>query len=238
MERKHNIKFFVYIIESPSTKDFYDARSEGDLIEKAVSLNNIPSTLKVVVSKEMFKEALNTGIYEEMVKNVNLLPIIHLSAHGSSDGIQLTDGNTIQWYELREYFKPINKAFDGNLFLCMSSCQGYSACRMSMHESDTEYPFWGVAGNNTEPLWSETAVAYATLYHHLALGSSVPDAIEAMKVASGNKNFTFITASRAQKVYLEVIEENKTREIQTNLGENIEKENPGKTEEIKSKRNL
>jgi len=237
MERKHNIKFFVYIIESPSSKDFYEGRSEGDLIEKAVSLNSIPCILKVIVSKETLKDALKTGIYEGMVKNKNLLPIIHLSAHGSQEGVQLTDKNVLKWSELRDFFKPINKSFNGNLLLCMSSCRGFGACRMSMHETDTEYPFWGVIGNNTEPLWSETAVAYATFYHHMAMGNTLDSSVEAMKVASGNKEFIFITAKDARDAYLKVLPEQNTEEIQSNLEENIEKDCPGKIKELKEKTN-
>lgn len=238
MRIKPNVEFFVYIIESPSPKDFYEDRSEGSLIEKAVSLNSIPAALKIVVSKERFDEALKIGIYEEMVKHNSLFPIIHLSAHGSKEGIQLTDGSVIVWEELKDYFKPINKAFNNVLLLCMSSCEGYNACRMSMHKTDTEYPFWAVVGNYTEPLWSETAVAYATFYHNIALGKTFKDAIEAMKVASGNKSFDFITAEGARKIFLDLIKEQNLEKIQSNLEENIEKETPGKTEEIKSKDNL
>lgn len=233
MERKHNIKFFVYIIESPSSKDFYEGKSEGALIEKAVSLNNILSTLKTVVSKETLSNALRIGIYEEMIKYKDLLPIIHLSAHGSAEGIELTNKEILKWSELRDYFKPINKAFNGNLLLCMSSCHGFSACRMSMHKTDTEYPFWGLVGNDTKPLWSETAVAYTTFYHHIALGDTLPNAVKAMKVASGNEGFSFIEAKDAQDVYLKVLAKQSPEAIQSNLEENIEKEEPGKTDEIK-----
>jgi len=237
VKKKFDRKFFVYIIESPSSKDIYIGRSEGDLIKKAVSLNRIPCASKVVVSREPLINALKIGIYEEMLKHKNLLPVIHLSAHGSESGIQLTDSSILLWKELRDYFKPINKAFNGNLLLCMSSCQGSNSCKMSMQENDDEYPFWAVVGNSTEPLWSETAIAYATFYHHVALGNSLEEAIKTMKIASGNNDFTLIRSKVARDAYLKVLARQDTEKIQSKLEANIEKENPEKLQEIKSKNN-
>jgi len=41
------IKFFVYIIESPSPEDMYHNRFEGDMIQKALSLDIIPSSHRI-----------------------------------------------------------------------------------------------------------------------------------------------------------------------------------------------
>jgi len=235
MERKHNVNFFVYIIESPSAKDIYNERSEGDLIKRAVSLNGIPCVSKIVVSEDTFIDALKTGIYKEMRRYQGRRPIIHLSAHGSKDGIQLTDETLFGWRDLKNHFNFINKIFDGSLLLCMSSCRGFSACKMSMDGTNRPYPFWGMVGNNVEPSWSETAVAYATFYHHIARGNLIAPSVEAMKTASGNNGFVFIEAETARDEYLKVIQKQNMGRILANLEQTIESETPGKIDEIKKK---
>jgi len=237
MERKHDIRFFVYVLESPSSNDMYEGTSEGDFILKAASLNNIPSTLKIVPSKETLIKALKIGLYEEMLRYDDRLPIIHLSAHGFSEGIELTDKTILSWSELREYFKPINKAFKGNLMLCMSSCKGFGASRMAMYPEDKEFPFFSVIGNGGDPTWPETAVAYATFYHHMANGQYIPDAIAAMKLASGNDGFYTTTAQAAYDGYIDFLKKDNANSVRTELAQNLEKDDPGQTEEIKKKLN-
>ena len=53
---------------------------------------------------------------------IDMLPALHISAHGSENGIQLTSGEVVDWVELRDLVMPINKLFNGNLLLCISSC--------------------------------------------------------------------------------------------------------------------
>jgi hypothetical protein len=44
------IKFFVFVIESPSPVDLYHRRSEGDIIQQAASLNQIPCVVKTSIN--------------------------------------------------------------------------------------------------------------------------------------------------------------------------------------------
>ena len=44
------LRFFVYIIESPSAPDIYHGRSEGALVAKAVELDGIPSATRTVIN--------------------------------------------------------------------------------------------------------------------------------------------------------------------------------------------
>jgi hypothetical protein len=74
-------------------------------------------------------------------------PIVHLSAHGSSAGIQLSTGDAINWAELREMLLPINTSLGGALLLCMSACEGYHACQMAMQDGDVPDPYGMMVGN-------------------------------------------------------------------------------------------
>jgi hypothetical protein len=237
LQRLHDVQFFVYILESPSHADFYASRSEGDLVAKAVALNGIPCVVRSVTSREMLERALRLGFYEEMLKHPNRVPILHLSAHGDSDGICLTDGTSVTWLELREYLKPFNQAFSGNLLLCMSSCEGYGACRMAKHPGDLDFPYGFIVANLGKPTWAEAAVAYAAFYHYLAAGQPIPDAISAMKAASGNDGFVCESAQASYESFIEYLKNSREtqEEALVKVEQNLEQQDPGSTSDAKAR---
>lgn len=199
-----NPRFHVYIIESPSAPDLYHRRFEGEALMKTLELSGIPSSYRLTVNKDAFQASFYYGIKEYFQNQSNPLPpIVHISAHGNGEGIQLTSGDVINWDTLREFLIPLNKVFDDGLLLSLSSCNGASGCAMSM--KDDSFPFLAIIGNNGTPTWSETNIAYASFYHRLANGTSVLECVEAMKSASGNKDFVIISSEEARKAYLEVI---------------------------------
>ena len=195
--------FFVYIIESPSEIDFYNNRSEGVLLQKVINLHNIPCLIKTVISKSTFITALQDGLLEGMKVFPLLIPIIHISAHGFKEGIQLSNQEKITWDNFRSLLLPINKTLNNCLLLCMSSCKGYSACRMAMRLNEIKHPFLSMVGHPGTPTWSDTAVAFTTLYHQIAKGLKVSEAVKAMKIASGNYEFRFTTAKESQRSYID-----------------------------------
>lgn len=207
-ERKRR-GFSVYIVESPSPLDLYHKRFEGELLMKALKLAKIPSEHKLAVNSEAFNMSFTVGLSAYLLQPNALLPLLHISAHGGKEGIRLTSGEEINWHELRDIIMPINERLKGGLILCMSSCQGIQACRMVMMEG--RLPFLAIIGHSGEPSWSDTAVAYATFYHLLAEGYCVPEAVKAMRTASGKPGFQQIKATEVRNtirdIYAEEVEE-------------------------------
>ena len=220
------LKFFVYVIESPSAPDLYHKRSEGEMIEKALSLHNIPCVTRLAISQEAFEAAIKIGLPEEMKNFPGNTPVLHISAHGEEYGLQLSNGEKVEWANLRDLLLPVNKALNGTLLLCMSSCKGFSACRMAMRVNGDEHPFFAVIGNSETPAWSDTAIAYSSFYHLIAKGEYIVHAVDAMKVAAGDKNFTVITAPEAQRAYIDVIQKTNTDEAQAELQQEADKKPP------------
>ena len=214
---EQRIKFFVNIIESPSAPDIYYGRTEGALIQQAVSLNQIPCALRIAISKEAFEYAIKFDLPEVMKNIPDRIPILHISAHGSSNGIQFSNQETLDWRSLRDLLMPISVALNGSLMLCMSSCEGFSACRMAMQIHDTNNPFFAVIGHTLKPTWADTAIAYATFYHLIAKGHYVIDAVNAMQKASGDERFSIITAQAARQAYIEAINDINAENVQLNL---------------------
>jgi hypothetical protein len=221
---EQRVPFFVYIIESPSAPDMYHRRFEGDMLQKALALDVILSAHRIAVSKEAFYAAVQVGLGQEMMQwYKDQVPIIHISAHGSQQGLQLTDTTIIPWVELKQLLLPLNEALKGNLILCMSSCEGAAACQMAMTQEEKEaYPFFGVVGHSKTPTWSDTAVGYAAFYHLIKKGYYLIDAVKGMCEASGDDGFSLIRASDARKAFIDSI---KNQPLAANLQNALQQQN-------------
>lgn len=231
---EQRIKFFVFVIESPSAVDLYHGRSEGDLIRQAVELNSILCIRKIAITLHAFVACLKIGLSEAMSAHPGFMPVLHISAHGDKNGIQLSDGHIVDWESLREYLHPINRALGGSLIVCMSSCEGYMGVRMAMYPEDHEFPYYALIGCSSKPTWAETAVAFATLYHQLCRGEYISDCVDAMRVASGNQMFWLEHAASTRQSYIEFINQSTTPEhAQANLEQLVEKESPESQENLK-----
>jgi hypothetical protein len=208
--KQTNFLFFVFIVESPSAPDLYHGRSEGGRVAETLRLDAIPCVTKTTINRDAFTAALRLGLPAEMKQFEDRYPILHISAHGSTEGIQLSSGDVISWMELRQFLAPINQSLHGSLILCMSACKGYSACRMAMQEGEEPHPYFVMIGNFESPTWSDTAVAYLAFYHLLAKGRTIPEAVQAMAYASGDLNWASETAADSKQVYLEFIKDHPT----------------------------
>ena len=114
----------------------------GVLVAKAVELDGIPSATRTVINPTAFYAALSMGLPDVMKLYPDRIPILHISAHGASGGIQLSSGDVINWLDLRQILMLINESLDGFLLLCMSACEGFSACQMAMQEGDGPHPYF------------------------------------------------------------------------------------------------
>ncbi len=220
------LRFFVYVIESPSAVDLYHRRTEGEVIRQAVHLNRISCVSKLAINVESFIASIRVGLHEEMEERPGLVPVLHISAHGYDDGIQLSSGEILLWNDLRDLLRPVNKALNGALLVCMSTCEGYAGIRMAMEEGEDDHPYYAIVGNSGKPTWPETAVAFASFYHLVANGHFVAEAVEAMRIASGNGQFFLNTAQQAKQTFLDYIKNVDTASATEELKEEEEKHEP------------
>ena len=68
-----------------------------------------------------------------------------------------------------------------------------------------EHPFFAIVGNYEDARWDDSAVAFVTFYHRLFKGATLEEAVDAMRMASGDKNFTVRRAKDIQKSWIEYI---------------------------------
>lgn len=180
---------FVYMIESPSSEDLLDGRTEGRVLLETLRLADVPSWYSLATTREMFEKSLNERLAQAVRDIPDKWPILHLSMHGNHDGIELSNGDFVSWGDLKSLLNDLMDAMAGGLLICVSSCFGTSAMRMAM-QMDQSHTFWALVGNHKEAEWSDAAIAFSTFYHHfLKLRRTITDSVVAMKVASGDDNF-------------------------------------------------
>ena len=202
---------FVYIIESPSDFDLLDSRTEGKTLCGALDLASIKHSYSLVSSKKAFVEAINNRLLRYWQEH-NVSPILHFSMHGNDQGIELTNGDFIQWYQLSQLLAPLNDAMQGGLLICMSSCFGASGCRMAMHEED-HFPFWALIGNEVSANWTDAAVAYVTFYHQFFKETSIEDCVKKMCIASGDSIFKVYLGHSINKNWKDLMNKNRQENI-------------------------
>jgi hypothetical protein len=224
-----NDRFFVHIIESPADFDLLDGRTEGRVLLEALNLSSVPAAYSLVTTCTTLDEALGNRLIQAS-DYYKRIPILHLSLHGNSQGIELTDKYFITWHDLRELLLPINQRFGNALLVCLSSCFGAAGCRMAMYEN-LPIPFVALVGHLESATWSDAAVGFVAFYHRLRKGADVFQAVQAMKVASGDERFLVSVGSNVQADFVNYLRQQKIttalRDVLNGMAPNSLPFNPG-----------
>ena len=193
----------VFILEIPSANDIYHCVSEAQHVCEIVDLNGFGCESRCAIDRDAFNRAIDE--YTNAVGiSTDCPPILHISAHGSPDGIDLPDGDEISWKQLQSSLLPANQNAPNGIVICLSCCEGLKCEQILVHSNDGEKPFRAIIATGDEPTWSDTAVGFSAFYHRLANGSSVADAVNALRVASGNDTFIHVCCESA-KIAMEKI---------------------------------
>ena len=205
----------IYIIESPSNENLDVGRLEGDTLFSALELANCDVTYKLVTSLEEFSEAFEF-IIEDFYKKkgkFHAMPFIHISAHGDENGIELTNGDQIDWIDFKDELEIMNRAIGyilvpngyspniSRLVLCFSTCKGYNSFKIwSNHQ--TICPFQAIVGPTEDIEWSDSLTAFIVFYHLTNNKTlSLEEAVSIMNRASHLNNiFKIFTSPEIGKI--------------------------------------
>lgn len=197
IKRNLDLKEDIFLIESPSPEDLYHGRNEGDALAKTLSLAEINVTYYLVTSEELFTRAL-----DDIVIRINgsardrpEWPFIHISAHGSDEGLELTDGDCLMWPQLTRRLQQVHDLVGGlgisppfpqnvpRINLSLSSCSAFKNYSNNLHGQP---PFQVMIGPNVDVGWCQSLIGFCTFfYQSFILQCSFFDALEAMNSASG-----------------------------------------------------
>jgi hypothetical protein len=194
---------FVFIVDSQSPDDLYGGYTIGMALRDALNAIRIPTvyTLAINISNftKTFKERLPQTIqhYRHIQTNRQIFPFIHLSMHGDNNGIVLTNGDFLTWSNLKEILLTPYPVMGHEPYLCMASCNGINAVKMANIFSTG---FTILIGNVGIVLQADITVAYLAFYNSLFnKKSTFEDAVNAMRMATGDNNYKLIKGEDIKK---------------------------------------
>ena len=210
--------FFVHIVESPSSSDLLEFDLEGNVLCQSLSVSGIDATYLLATDRVTFWEAIGKRFIERIKEdNYKRWPILHISAHGSHDGIALTRSDDfIRWKELTEYFRKINTIMKGALIITFSSCQGSYAAKEAVTAGAS--PYYALVAPARDVSLSDLAIGFSSFYHVLSKTWNIQKSYDAMKSATLNDAFQlYITKTLREdyKKYLDhILQKMKQKDIQ------------------------
>lgn len=196
----------IYIIESPSSTDILDNRKEGYALSEILKLADIQNQYYNVVDRKNLFECLNRIHNDAKTINGGLGHVImHISMHGNSDGLGLTNEEFISWKEFAVILSDFNTKLGyidfGNGFKCspiainMSSCKGFNA--KAINEYSTESLYSTLVGPIESVNWSDSLLAFATYYHNtIHKTNTIRVAVDVMNKSAGLKNIFQVDAAK------------------------------------------
>ncbi|TWU61111.1 hypothetical protein V7x_54230 [Crateriforma conspicua] len=211
--------FFVHVVESPSSADLLDGRTEGRVLLESLQISGIQATYNLITDEPTLNEAFGTRLVQA-IDHHDRFPIVHLSLHGNNNGLALTNGHFVDWHRLRQYLLPLNNAMNGGLIVSMSACFGISGCIMAMHENEP-LPFFALVGHPDSAMWSDAAVGFSAFYHRLSKGASLPDAVVAMKAASGDDRFDLRLGTDVQQFFISFMANYRVEQVRSGLTKSL-----------------
>jgi hypothetical protein len=186
----------IYLIESPSADDLYAGRNEGHSLVSILSLGEIEVNYFLSTDAERFERAVS-DIAELILSRSdkdNVLPFIHISAHGSEEGIELTDGDCILWDRLSKLLNDLHNrvgpwAISGrggeDIAKCSLSLSSCSAYTNYLDGRVDDLPIQSVLGPRKNVGWCQSLLAFSSFYYQaFALKQPFDRAVRAMNAAS------------------------------------------------------
>jgi hypothetical protein len=214
--------FSVYIVESPSATDFYYQQTIGQGLTHFLNLAGIPYFHTIAISPGFFKYSLQHEIYNYLKYPQTRFPILHIIAHGSAKGLQMSNGEMIFWSDLRKSVNPINKKLNGFLIICIASCEGINGYEMAKTTDEKDVPFYGLVGHCGKPSIADATIAFNAFYHVLLKTDyDFNKAVQGMQFAAYDRNFISVRGEIIQKEYSDEIR----REALENLAQEIRQTN-------------
>lgn len=179
-----NKEILIYMIESPSAKNFYNEDNESDTLFESLKNYDLLFERKIVVNYKYFRSAIKYGAKRFFSENDDdAIRVLHLSMHGYEDGLRLTNGHKIKWLQLRRFLPPIN---NGNLILFLSACRSSFGQFMAF---GSKSPFNLLVTNSRVVDFFDSTLAALVFYHLLCFGKSISGIKKAMNIATENGFF-------------------------------------------------
>ena len=151
----------LWIVESLRDGDLktgrtlFDALHSNDLIQQGTLDLQFRQPNSASQFLAVLGEILEASIH-------GCVPTLHLEFHGSPDGLELANGDVIDWQTLRLPLVAINEACELNLVVVVAACNGVHLIETAKQLDAA--PFWAVIGPNREVKAYEIGRDFFTFY--------------------------------------------------------------------------
>lgn len=191
----------VAIIESLKTSD---KKTGKELFETTLKYIKFEKQFLVneyfeVKDRDSFFETLDL-LYEN-AKSRNKFYFLHFEIHGDKDGIELQNGEEIDWSEILPYFEKINILYKNNLSIYLAICEGNAVLRKINPFSRSPFAF--IIGSFFVIDERETLYAFEQFYTTFFKEFKIVEALEEMQKVAGKSEFTLISSDHIIKELLE-----------------------------------
>lgn len=146
----------VMFAESLNPDDFYKGRTDANASHGVLGVQESDSCYRIVLTKKMLKHAVKEAARKQ-------LTVLHISAHGDRNGIQLSDGMDVDWPELAKMLAPFASL---RTTVVISACDG-GHVRFTKALEKNDVRFGCVFGPLGEPGFVESCLAWSVLYFDL-----------------------------------------------------------------------
>jgi hypothetical protein len=208
----------VVLIES------LDAKSEPtgtklfeNTIAPALVGQNMLGELYQVPSRPAFFGALKNVL--QMTRDGHA-PILHLEAHGDTEGLELASGEHVKWAELAPVLTEINIGCQMNLLVVAAACEGWYLGTV-LRPVDRS-PIWGVLGPPEVAKAGNLYLAMTNFYRELLESFSLRSALlrmnEQLEISEWRYQFSSaeILFCRVFRYYMQDLKSGETHEQRVN----------------------
>jgi hypothetical protein len=181
----------VLIIESKNPSDHFEARGESKLLSEVLDRYGVQAVYREVLDAKHLARSLRLGARP-------YIAYVHISCHGSRDGICLSDGTFIDW-----------QAFDSLGWPHLRrTCLAFSACDVSKGV-ETLYSLHrtfcnAIVAPIREITWPAGLVAFAAFYYRATFceDSNAASDVRVMNHIVGRGTFRLHVSPRSSATFL------------------------------------
>lgn len=177
----------VIVIESLRKGDL---PTGTDLFETTIA----PQSLAQNIYAELYHISSRAELLAVLAKAFQMAmdsrsPIIHLEMHGDTDGLQLANGDVMEWSELAPALGKINERTRMNLLVVAAACHGW-------HMTDIlrpvdRAPAWAIMGPPSSAKAGDLYAAMKRFYDSLLMKLNLREALDAMNDGADMGDWTY-----------------------------------------------
>ncbi len=140
---------------------------------KRIQEPNLSASLVNVSAKDEFILTIR-DIYKR-IKKERVFPILHFEAHGSEDGIHLSNNELVTWEEFFKETRRINLLLGNTLILNLAMCHGLSL--IAKITPSKQAPFRAFIGTSGTIPWDKLLEGFEIFYNHFFFTFSGADSV-------------------------------------------------------------